>query len=600
MAAVRHEEPPVPLPPMPEPFRSPTRRIYLPLAGEPWLWEDSLAALFLFSATAAVVLWQNARLAVLWDLSYILENSFRISLGDVPYRDFPLPYAPLTFLGQAALIKLTGRVFFHHVLYCAAVGGAATVLSWRILLNLLRGTPSPRTLAFLLSTPLIVLGIYCVFPHPFYDCDCTAAILACIFLLQRLERRGFPPLFAFLTGTALVVPLFVKQNTGLAFLLSAVLGLAALLILDLWQGRHGRGPLWVLLGAAAGLLAALLLIHTTVGVANYARWTIQFAASRRMPAWADMLAVYGNPVLLCWLVASLAGLLLARLKPANRLLQGLSALLLAIPFLWTLLLQFVEPDPVERAEALLALWPFLLILSFVLALAGFSRRRGIALLLPFVLIATIQGAFLSQQLWGSTYAIWPLLILLLADVITAFPWLLRDRTASTRAGSTMVPLAMVAAISLVVSGGFYVLSHERLDYANLSDGPLVRSRLPALRGLSMRGQWIPEFEQLLRFCRREIPLQDGILMIPGEDLFYYSTGRHPRFPVLMFDHTVNPYSPHEILQLSRAENIRWVIHKRELQLQTDPVENEGQMLDLLRRDFEPVESLDNYDVYRKK
>jgi hypothetical protein len=89
-------------------------------------------------------------------------------------------------------------------------------------------------------------------------------------------------------------------------------------------------------------------------------------------------------------------------------------------------------------------------------------------------------------------------------------------------------------------------------------------------------------------------------MIPGEDLFYYSSGRHPRFPVLMFDHTVNPYSPEEILQLSRARDIRWLIVKRELQLQTDPVEHKDLLLELLRQDFQQVESLDNYDVYRKK
>src|SRR6267378_7957854 len=97
---------------------------------------DWFLAAILFFATAAVVVWQNLRLGILWDLSYILENSFRISVGDVPYRDFPFPYAPLTFLVQAALIKLTGRVFWHHIAYCAVVGGLGTVLTWRILLNL--------------------------------------------------------------------------------------------------------------------------------------------------------------------------------------------------------------------------------------------------------------------------------------------------------------------------------------------------------------------------------------------------------------------------------------------------------------------------------
>src|SRR5215470_13862662 len=90
-------------------------------------WFDWLIALTLASASAVVVFWQNSRLAVLWDLSYILENSYRISLGQVPYRDFPFPYAPLTFLIQAALIKLTGRVYWHHIAYCALMGGGATI-----------------------------------------------------------------------------------------------------------------------------------------------------------------------------------------------------------------------------------------------------------------------------------------------------------------------------------------------------------------------------------------------------------------------------------------------------------------------------------------
>src|SRR5208337_5512794 len=110
--------------------------------------------------------------------------------------------------------------------------------------------------------------------------------------------------------------------------------------------------------------------------------------------------------------------------------------------------------------------------------------------------------------------------------------------------------------------------------------------------LSVRGAWIPQFEELLRFSEREIPRQEGLLMIPGEDLFYYSSGRRPRFPVLMFDHTVNPYSPEKILQLSRARDIRWLIVKRELQLQTDSVEHKDLLLELLRQNFQQVESLD--------
>jgi hypothetical protein len=67
----------------------------------------------------------------------------------------------------------------------------------------------------------------------------------------------------------------------------------------------------------------------------------------------------------------------------------------------------------------------------------------------------------------------------------------------------------------------------------------------------------------------------------------------------MFDRTVNPYSPEEILEISQRRNICWLVLKKNLQLNADPVENKNHLLDLLRADFTPVQSLANYDIYRR-
>ena len=72
-------------------------------------------AAILFFASAAVAVWQNSRLTILWDASYVLENASRIAASDVPYRDFPFPYPPITFAAQALIIKLFGPAFWHHV-----------------------------------------------------------------------------------------------------------------------------------------------------------------------------------------------------------------------------------------------------------------------------------------------------------------------------------------------------------------------------------------------------------------------------------------------------------------------------------------------------
>jgi hypothetical protein len=555
------------------------------------------AAGLLFAATASVVLLQNSRLAVLWDLSYILENSFRISLGQIPYRDFPFPYALGTFVVQALLIRLTGRVFFHHALYVAIVGGTATVLTWRVLLHLLRPAfPSFRFLAFLLAAPLTVLGIYCVFPHPFYDSDCTLAILCAVCLLLRLEQREFPPRSAFFTGLVCVVPVFVKQNTGLAFLASCVVSAIVLLVIEI--RRHSwrvAGVASLLAGIAAALASAVLLLRFTVGLQNYAHWTIAFAASRRLPRFSEMIAPFENPLLPVWFVAFTAGTLLVRYgSNRNRWRSVLSIALMAAPFIWSVLYLFADADVSERAECLLALWPFVLAVSLGLAVRGLAAGPSMVRLLPFVLIATVAGAFLSQQLWGSTYALWPLLMILFVGILVEL-----HQSEGERTTRELEWLAATAAVCIFIAGGFYVTSHERLDYADVSSGEMARSSLPALRGLSMRGPWIPAFEELVRFTDRAIPRNEGLLMIPGEDLFYYTTGRRPQFPVLMFDRTVNPYSAEEIVEIARERHICWLVVKKKLQLQGEPVEEKNHLLGLLKAEFAQFQDLTNYEVYRR-
>jgi hypothetical protein len=210
------------------------------------------------------------------------------------------------------------------------------------------------------------------------------------------------------------------------------------------------------------------------------------------------------------------------------------------------------------------------------------------------LFGTVQGAFLSQQLWGSTYAIWPLLILLLAGI-------LRDLfiVAGAAKAREIQWLAGISAVCLLVAGAFYVQSHERLDNADVSTGEVTRSTLPPLAGLSMRGPWLPQFEELVGFSEREIPRDQGFLMIPGEDLFYYTTARRPQFPVLMFDRTVNPYGPEQIAEMAQRQNICWLVLKKNLQLNGEPVDEKARLLDLLRSDFAPFHSLANYEIYRR-
>ena len=416
---------------------------------------DTITATLLFLATAAFTLWQNTRVAVLWDISYLLDSSFRISLGQFPYRDFPFAHAPITFLLHAAIIRIFGRVYFPHILCAALEAGLATVLTWRLLLNNLRvphdrgangdvivgivsapRSNTPWFLATLLAAPLTVLGIYAIYPHPIYDSDCILAVLLTLYLLQRAAESLIRNAMA---GAACLIPLFIKQNIGLPFLLITLFSVAAIATLRHLHRTTIAPQLAFLAGASATFAAALVILHATVGLHNYLYWTITFAAQRRLPGLSTILTIYHQTSLLWTIPTAIAGVILLRKGPgapsmsqSHRDMGGmrrrLAFLLLAVPFLWTVAALALTTDADDRADQLLSLWPHLLLLAAALAICNLFKLRAaptLNTLLPIILLATIHGAFLSQQLWGSTYAVWPLLMLLIAMMLMQIPRLTR-------------------------------------------------------------------------------------------------------------------------------------------------------------------------------
>src|SRR5262249_51550838 len=136
---------------------------------------------------------------------------------------------------------------------------------------------------------------------------------------------------------------------------------------------------------------------------NYLLWTIRFAAERRTPARAEMLGIYFQWPLLIWFAFfAVTGVLLWLGRKRNSFFWALvAAVMFVIPFAWPVIYLLRDPDASERAERLVNLWPIVIAVSLVVACLRLRRRNGISLILPFILIAAIHGAFMSQQLWGS-------------------------------------------------------------------------------------------------------------------------------------------------------------------------------------------------------
>ncbi len=542
------------------------------------------AALFL--GCVAVVLWHASRLTVLWDLSYILEHAWRISLGDVPYRDFAIPHPPLTFVIQAALMRVLDGGYRVHLAYCAIVAGLTAAVTSRIVRFQLEEDSARADLhAFLLTVPLLFLNGYCILSQPFYDPDCAFWLLLALFAVLSARSHGTPGWRHLLAGALIVVPVFFKQNIGLP-------GLAAthgcLLLSAILHANERRPYLITLCGSLLALIVAFALIYGRVGIAPYYYWTITYAAGKRPFVLRRVLFIYENWRTWLAVACGAAGVVLAvqhTLAPARRV----GYVLIALPLTYASLKVFQRPLSWEAPY----FWAMALVGGVLVAANDFLRGRcRFESLLPVVAAAVVHGSFMSQGVGGSSYGVWPFLILALAAPAA----LLIARAPASQLRDVTVLLALAATL-LVAVGYLHVARDERLLFAD-TQGPVERAALSRMQPLSVPGAYLGRFEAMTARCTQLVPVNESVVLLPGEDPFFFATRRAPRFPALMFDDTITPYSAAQVQQMLRDRGIEWVIVKTVLQLRESPWSEMGR-LDL-SRDYRVVEQLPGYIVWRRK
>jgi hypothetical protein len=554
-----------------------------------------LGIALLFVGSTAVVLWQNTRVAALHDLSYILNTAYRIWAGDVIYRDFSQPHAPLTFLIQAAVLGLFDSSYLHHVWYAALLSGAATLLTFALLHLLLRPHfARARPYAFVACLLLIPLGLHSLFPIPWYDADASFIALLALYAMVRAHQPRAGAGWAAFAGGLAVLAIFAKQNMGLA-----LLGASQVLALP-WLLDPARRRRYWLFAASTGLslALALALIEVTCGLDNYVRWTFSFAAERRLVLKLP-LAPFRRTEIWAWLAAPALGLFVlgasARSRPNGPAQRWSLAGFLGTALLLAPLLIPLVVGPGHRAALFARLWPLTMPLAAVLAFLTWLRdRRRFEPLLTATLLVFCYGTFLSQGVTASSFAVWPVFCLLLAGILIG----LRSLAPGLSPGLCEAYLAAAVAAA-VVTGVPQLVTNRRLDYAR-HDGPVHASRHPRLAGLHTGGNYLPRLDELLAFFEQRVPAGEGFTAIPGEDPLYFALRRRPRLPLVQFDRTVNTLSPEQFVELAKASGIEWIVAKRQRQLLHQSQTHFPATVRLVLRDYEPVLENDTYLVMRRR
>lgn len=541
-----------------------------------------LVPVLLFAASAAFTFWRNTQVGVLVDIAYVLNTATRIAAGDVPYAHFPLAQAPLEFLAQALLIKAFGPHFFVQIAYATILGGLATALTFVTARRFLAGVVAqPTALAAILTIPLVPLGIYAIIPHPFYDPDtCLVVLAATAAILGAIDR----PTRArwLLAGGLIAVPVFIKQNIGGAFL---VLAVGALVADGLARPSARAGLRWCIAGFGIALGAELLVLQLVVGIDHYLAWAWTYAMTGRGVT-LERIGAFADPSIIWPGVLILGLVLVARALPPRARAPVFFAAL-AIPLLARLstTMTFIDVN---------TLFPPLVIAASVLALVR-TVRDGMRLetLLPLVLAGTAIGALMSLGLNGSTFGIFPLLVLAIAALV-------RDLGRFVERPARLAPITgAVLALFLAVSGTAYTLTNARLLFIDANaPGPIVRSEFPSLAGLSAPGPYIGDLDAILSWTRDNVPPDDAMVFLPGEDPAFFALGRRPRLPSVYFYDVATPYSPTEMARFADEVGLRWVFVKDRLQLVEEPP-LQRRLVAALTETATLVARIGPYRVYRR-
>jgi hypothetical protein len=552
---------------------------------------------FLFALLpVATVIFQANRFWPLYDSSFIIENSYRISIGEVPYKDFLLLTTPGTYLIQAFIMKVFGSTLYPQIIYCSLISFLIYLLTYRILFFFNNG----KWLNLAITLPVSITGGYGIISFPFYDIDCLFLILLSLFLVLYCYKKSFPKVCSILVGICSVIPVFFKQNMGLVYL--AMLHLTFIVTIFFKKGELSiKQYLWFFVGSILAIFLIITYISVTSGFSNFVFSTFE-SAKLRLPGIISFIQYNFNFVLLrrsvFWL---LIAVVLKYLKLKNIWLYFICFFLMLSP-IYLFPLRNVFYGNTKYYELFPTVWPVTIIVCIITVFYALVKVKDVSIffiLLLFTVVGVVIVTWLPHGYPAYSVDLCPLL-----SVLYALLFLVLSKSVFRRNPHLLVRLMITNSIILALLIVMFVISNHQYHwlYGYEIKEKIYHSTTPNLRGLSVPGEFVPNLDNLINFVNKEIPVNEPIILIPPEDPLNFALGRTPKFPLFIVDYwMLDIYKPEEILEKIKFCGVEWMVIKTIVQgdFSGGNWDNLGNLIYLLKKEFVLYRVLPGYEIYHK-
>ncbi len=502
----------------------------------------------------------DERILVLLDFTYFVEHAYRIYLGEMPYKDFGLALTPGIFLIQAGVFKLFGLNAHAIVLHACFVSFFVVLLNFYIMNKLHKN----YVINISLLLPLIFTG-QAIFPHAWYNTESLFfCLIALAYLLKVLYSQKKAYWQFFVVGILISLPFFIKQNVGIFFQFFMLL---SLFLVSQFSKKEllFKEFLFILTGSVLIPVIFIVTLFMSGALDDFYYQVFQFPSETRDPitqiggiikaylSYEAMVSYAG--VILLWLFLCTPSL-------SYRTKSYILPLFAPIIFFMTYLASFRYPDLYFATHTITIFFTTIVVIVFFFSntYQFLINKSGqlFFIFLPMVLLVTSISLFLSWiSFAGYIENMYFLLIATVAiNTIRFFPNLMTWKIFYLFFG---LLFSIHSFINLPINKVLPFLLHGITYEATIKD---------KLEGLGASGDYFPQMEKLFQFADKHIKKIDKVVTLPGEDPFYYATGRIPPLAYVQANpHTFVPHNVNWFLQQCLEEKVKWIIVKKRLQNQ---------------------------------
>ncbi|MBD3409232.1 MAG: hypothetical protein GF419_03420 [Ignavibacteriales bacterium] len=476
-------------------------------------------------ASLAFVYAMSDEFMMMLDWAYVMEPAYRVTLGQVPYRDFFLVLTPGIVYVVAGLM-LFGGGNTPMLVYTLANQAAVLGLTYFVV----RRITGRATIALLFILP-VAASHQAFYPFPSYDPTAVTLVVASFAaLLLGMERPKNLWLWFGFGALVAAVPLF-KQNLGGIYIVAIYAALvgARFFAKDAppWNSIITAG-----VGSAAvgGVFLAWLLAIGAFDDFVYQTFTFPGQVRDPLKKIPGLFRDYATPLSALFIVLWLGGFAFLRRVRSKEIaphrFRALSALVfVVVPAILALGLSALgKPFDYNLRVYYASLDNALLIGGGVYLLLCFYRfhqeKPSVYDLLVLAPMGLIYASHLSQGPFGPwTYFELPTTMILLALYYRRFGGDFERRDATIGLATTTVALSAILA--------YTVWTLMIMGSNGLMDEHYTNAKHPKLNHLGSRGAAIIELDSLTRYIEQNVPKDEPVVEIPYRDPIYYLMDRRP-------------------------------------------------------------------------